>query len=129
MYQHLHVSLPPGTSCPQCSKICRSRIGLLRQLRTQDIPLEHVLFRRCSVENPIINCSGSLLSDVPTTLGGTTDKAYVFWMTDFDCNVEIKNVRLNVFGVHSCRMVQEHDRHPTSILATGRRRRSRRKVL
>ena len=48
----------------------------------------YVFFRRRSVENPIIHCSGSLLSDVTTTPGGTTDKAYVVWMTDCERNVE-----------------------------------------
>ena len=34
MSQHLHFSLPSGTSCPHCNKIGRSRIGLLSHLRT-----------------------------------------------------------------------------------------------
>ena len=34
MSQHLHIFLPPGTSCPHCNKICKSRIGLLSHLRT-----------------------------------------------------------------------------------------------
>ena len=28
MSKYYHVSLPPGTSCPHCNKICRSIIGL-----------------------------------------------------------------------------------------------------
>jgi len=43
MSQHLHVSLPSGTSCPHCNRICRSRIGLLSYLRTHDRPLEDSL--------------------------------------------------------------------------------------
>ena len=41
--QYLHLSLPPGTSCSHCQKICRSRIGLLSYLRTHDRPLENVI--------------------------------------------------------------------------------------
>ena len=36
MSQHLHVSLPSGTSYPHRNKICRSKIRLLSQLRTHD---------------------------------------------------------------------------------------------
>ena len=36
MSQHLHVSLPSGTSGPHCNKVCRSKIRLLGQLRTHD---------------------------------------------------------------------------------------------
>ena len=43
MSQHLHVSLPSGTSCPHCNKICRSRIELLHHLRTLGPPLEGVI--------------------------------------------------------------------------------------
>ena len=42
MSQHLHVSLPSGTSCPHCSKSSNSRIGLLSHLRTHDRSLEDV---------------------------------------------------------------------------------------
>ena len=43
MSQHLHVSLPSGTSCPHCNKICRSRIGLLSHQRHMTQPLEDVI--------------------------------------------------------------------------------------
>ena len=38
MSQHLHVFLPPGPPCPHSNKICKSRIGLLSDLRTHDQP-------------------------------------------------------------------------------------------
>ena len=43
MSQHLHIFLPPGTSCPHCNKICKSRIGLLSHLRTHDQHLADVI--------------------------------------------------------------------------------------
>ena len=43
MSQHLHIFLPPGTSCPHCNKICKPRIGLLSHLRTNNQPLADVI--------------------------------------------------------------------------------------
>ena len=43
MSQHLHIFLPPGTSCPQCNKICKPRIGLLSHLRTHDQTMADVI--------------------------------------------------------------------------------------
>ena len=43
MSKHLHVSLPPATSCPYWNNICRSRIRLLIHLRAHDRRLEDVI--------------------------------------------------------------------------------------
>ena len=43
MSQKLHIFLPPATSCPHCNKICKSRIGLLSNIRTHDQPLADVI--------------------------------------------------------------------------------------
>jgi len=41
--QHLHVSLPPGTSCPHYNKFCKSRTGPLSHVRLHDRHLEDVI--------------------------------------------------------------------------------------